>query len=164
MAATIIVEDGTRVTGANSYVTVAELTTYADERGVTISAAEEEDLLIQAMDYLESLDYIGYRYTEDQALSWPRSDAKKYKIYWYDTNEIPQDLKDAQCEIALAIDAGNSPSANLERATKREKVGDLEVEYMDSANSSVIVRKINNKLKDLLVNGLAGASFIVGKA
>lgn len=162
MPATIIVEDGTRVSGANSYITVAELTTYADERGVTISAAEEEDLLIEAMDYLESLDYIGYRYTEDQALSWPRSDARKYKIYWYDTDEIPQDLKDAQAEIALAVDAGNSPLENLDRKTKREKVGDIEVEYSDGSNSAVVVRKINAKLKDLIVG--SGLQFTVGKA
>ena len=161
--ATIVVEDGTIVSGANSYVSEADLTTYATDRGVTLSTSTAV-LLILAMDYVESLDFIGYQYTEDQALSWPRTEAKKDGIYWYDSNEIPQKLIDGLCEVALAIDAGNSPADNLERATKREKVGDLEVEYMDSANSSVIVRKINNKLKDLLVNGLAGASFIVGKA
>lgn len=162
MAATIIVEDGSRVSGANSYVTVAELTTYADERGVTISAAEEEDLLIEAMDYLESLDYIGYRYTEDQALEWPRADAVKYKIYWYEVTEIPQDLKDAQCEIALAIDAGNGPLDNLERKTTRKKVGDIEVEYAAGSNSDVVVRKINAKLKNLILG--AGNAFTVSKA
>jgi len=162
MAATIIQETGARVAGANSYVTVAELTTYADERGVTISAAEEEDLLIEAMDYLESLDYIGYRYTEDQALEWPRADAVKYKIYWYEVDEIPQDLKDAQCEIALAIDAGNGPLDNLDRKTKRKKVGDIEVEYAAGSNSDVVVRKINAKLKNLIIG--AGVSFPVDKA
>lgn len=161
--ATIVVEDGTIVSGANSYVSEATLTTYATDRGVTLTTGTAV-LLILAMDYVESLDFIGYQYTEDQALSWPRTDAKKDDIYWYDSNEIPQKLKDGLCEVALAIDAGNSPAANLERATKREKVGDLEVEYSDGSNSSVVVRKINNKLKDLVKGGLNGASFIVGKA
>lgn len=163
MAATIIQETGAGLSNANSYITVAELTTYADERGVTISAAEEEDLLIQAMDYLESLDYIGYRYTEAQALEWPRAEAVKKKIYWYDVDEIPQELKDAQCEIALAIDAGNSPLANVDRRTTREKVGELEIEYSDGSASAVLVRKINAKLKNLLVNG-GGSGFTVRKA
>lgn len=159
----IVVEDGTVVSGANSYVSEAELTTYATDRGVTISGNNDE-LLILAMDYVESLNFIGYQYTEDQALSWPRTEAKKDDIYWYDSDEIPQKLKDGLCETALAIDAGNSPASDLERATKREKVGDLEVEYADGANSSVVVRKINNKLKDLVRGGLNGASFIVSKA
>jgi hypothetical protein len=153
---------GAQVSGANSYVSVATLQTYASDRGITISGTEE-DLLIQAMDYIESLDYIGYKLTDTQTLQWPRGDAKKDKIYWYDTNEIPQELIDALCEVALAVDAGNSPLANLDRATKREKVGDLEIEYKDSAASQVVVKKINAKLRKLLHVGY-GAAFTVGKA
>lgn len=161
--ATIIVEDGTIVSGANSYVSEAELTTYATDRGVTLTTSTAI-LLILAMDYVESLNFIGYQYTEDQALSWPRTNAVKDKIYFYDSNEIPQKLKGGLCEVALSIDAGNSPAADLERKTKREKVGDLEVEYSDASNSTVVVRKINNKLKDLVVGGLYGDIFPVTKA
>jgi len=161
MVATIIVEDGTIVANANSYVSAADLGTYASNRGVTITGTEE-DLLIEAMDYIESLEFIGLQLTENQALAWPRSGAVKKKIYWYDTNEIPQLLIDGLCEVALAIDAGNSPLDNLERATKREKVGDLEVEYKDSSANSVIVKKINAKLKALLV--VSGNGYPVGRA
>jgi hypothetical protein len=163
MTATIIVEDGTLVSGANSYATTATLATYADERGVTIAAAASEDLLIEAMDYIESLMYIGAQYTEDQALVWPRSGAVK-KIHWtYDSDEIPQLLIDGLCEVALAIDAGNSPIANIDRATKKEKVGPVEVEYKDGSASSTIVKKINTKLSALLAGGAGGANFLVGK-
>lgn len=162
MVATIVVETGAQVSGANSYVSVATLQTYASDRGVTISGTEE-DLLIQAMDYIESLDYIGYKYTNTQALEWPRVNVPKDKIYWYEADEIPQKLQDALCETALAIDAGNSPLANINRATKREKVGELEVEYKDSSASQVVVKKINAKLKDLLNSGF-GSYFPVNKA
>lgn len=161
MSATIIVEDGTIVAGANSYVSAATLSTYASDRGVTITGTSE-DLLIEAMDYIESLEYIGLQLTEDQPLSWPRSNAVKKRIYWYDTNEIPADLISGLCEVALAIDAGNGPLDNLERATSKEKVGDLEVEYKDSSASSVIVKKINAKLKALVIGSAIG--FPVGKA
>jgi hypothetical protein len=164
MTATIVVETGAIVTGSNSYVSAADLTTYGTDRGVTISAANPEDLLIEAMDYLESLEYIGDRYTEDQELEWPRSGAVKKKHWTYDNTEIPQDLIDAQCEVALAIDASNSPLANVERSTIKEKVGDLEVEYKAGSSSSVIVKKINTKLKDLLASGNGGINFIVSKA
>ena len=70
--ATIIVEDGSVVAGANSYVTEAELTTYAADRGITLTAATDV-LLIKAMDYIESLSFIGTKFSEGQSLQWPRS-------------------------------------------------------------------------------------------
>ena len=162
MTATIIVETGSIVAGANSYASVATLATYADERGVTIAATDPEDLLIQAMDYIESLEFIGLQLTENQPLSWPRSGAVKKKIYYYDTDEIPQDLIDALCETALSVDAGTSPLNDLERATSKERVGDIEVQYKESSASSTIVKKINAKLKALIIG--SGISFIVSKA
>ena len=164
MTATIIVETGAIVTGANSYVSVADLTTYGTDRGITISGANPEDLLIEAMDYIESLEFIGDRYTEDQALVWPRTGAVKHKHWTYDNDEIPQNLIDGLCEVALAIDAGNSPIANIDRTTIKEKVGPVEVQYKDGSASSTIVKKINTKLKDLLAAGNSGVQFVVSKA
>ena len=164
MVATIIVEDGSIVSGANSYVSAADLTTYGTDRGVTISATNPEDLLIEAMDYIESLDFIGLQYTEDQSLVWPRSGAVKKKLWQYEVTEIPQDLIDGLCETALAIDAGNSPIQNIDRTTVKEKVGDIEVEYKAGSASNTIVKKINTKLKDLLLSGNSGINFTVSKA
>lgn len=162
MTATIVVEDGTIVAGANSYISVVDLTTYATDRGLTIAATNPEDLLIEAMDYIESLSYVGARYTEDQALVWPRSGAVKHEVYTYDVTEIPQLLIDGLCEAALAIDAGNSPLADVDRAVKKEKVGPLDVEFMDNAASKTIVKKIKTKLRPLL-SGLGGFQFPVYK-
>ena len=164
MTAVIVVETGAIISGANSYVSVADLTTYGTDRGVTISAANPEDLLIEAMDYIESLEYLGNQYIEDQPLSWPRSGVVKKKLWQYEVTEIPQDLIDGLCEVALAIDAGNSPLTNIERTTIREKVGDLEVEYKAGSASNTIVKKINTKLKPLLAAGNSGIQFIVSKA
>lgn len=164
MTATIVIETGAIIAGANSYISAAGLTTYGTDRGVTITATNPEDLLIEAMDYLESLDFLGLQYTEDQALVWPRSGVVKKKLWQYEVTEIPQELIDGLCEIALAIDAGNSPIANIDRATIKEKVGPVEVQYKDGSASSTIVKKINTKLKDLLVAGNNGINFVVSKA
>ena len=115
---TIVVEDGTRVTGANSYVTEAELTAYAVARGITISG-DPEELLIKAMDYIEELDFIGVKYQYDQALQWPRAYVM-IDTYYIDQDEIPQQLKDALCEVAISIDTDEDPLANVERV-KKEK-------------------------------------------
>ena len=160
--ATIVVEDGTIVSGANSYVSAAELTTYATDRGITISGTEAV-LLIQAMDYIEQQPFKGFKYTESQALQWPRGDVY-IDGYVVDADEIPQLLKDALCEAALAIDGGNNPLANVERSTKKEKVGPIEVEYMDQASSSVYLRGLESKLRKLLSTGGRGINARVCRA
>jgi len=155
----IVVEDGTVVTGANSYVTEAELTAYATARNVTLTGATDE-LIVQAMDYIEGLSYIGVKSTSAQPLQFPR-----YNVvvdgYLIETATILQILKDGQMEAAIAVDAGNDPLANVTRQTKKEKVDVLEVEYMDNAVSNTIVKKISTKLRKLLVNSNGGISFPV---
>ena len=56
--ATIVVETGSGSTTANSYVSEQELTTYASDRGVTLTGTASV-LIIQAMDYLESKMFVG---------------------------------------------------------------------------------------------------------
>lgn len=154
----IIVEDGSIVAGANSYVSESELTTYCTNRGVTLTGTASQ-LLLLAMDYIESLAFIGVKRTKDQPLVWPR-----YRVYvdgyYLNEDEIPVQLKNGVMECAIAIDQGNSPLIDLPRATKREKVGDLEVEYMDKSSSVITNRKVNSALKKLLANG---GTLAVGK-
>lgn len=159
---TIVVEDGSIVSNANSYVSEAELTAYALARAYTL-IADEDDLIIQAMDYIESLDFIGTKRTRDQGLQWPRVDAW-IDGYWVDANSIPNDLKKAQLAICVAIDQGNGPLQVLPRSTKSEKVGPLEVVYSDNASSVAIDRTISAYLKKLVRGGNGGYQFIVGKA
>ncbi len=159
---TLIVETGAIVTGANSYISIANFQAYAAERGITI-VGDEEELLVQAMDYLETLVYKGLRITRDQPLLMPRSGIV-YDGYEVLYNTIHLKIVDAQCEVALAIDAGNGPLADIARSTKREKVGPLEVEYMDSASSVVTNRKIMSLLTPFLASGTSGWNFMIGKS
>ena len=149
--ATIVVEDGTVVAGANSYVTEAELTTYAADRGVTLAAATDV-LLIKAMDYIESLAFIGDKSSEGQALQWPRNSVY-IDGYYVESTTIPAALKTGQIATALAINSEDSPLATVERATKREKVDVIEVEYMDSAAAQPIVKTINAAMRKILAGG-----------
>jgi len=156
MSATIVVEDGTGKTDSNSYISEADFGTYATDRGVTV-AGTAAVLLIQAMDYIEQQNYQGYKQSKEQALLWPRNDVY-IDGYYLDTDVIPTLLKDALCEVALGIDAGNNPLASLDRTTKREKVGDLEVEYTDGAREQVYLQAAEVKLTKLLAPGAGGIS------
>lgn len=159
--ATIIVEDGTIVAGANSYITEIELDTYAADRGVTVVGTKAQ-LLISAMDYIESLSYQGQIIQYTQPLQWPRGGVV-IDGYSVPITTIPQLLKDALAETALAIDAGNSPIGDVERVKDQVTVGTISVTYSKSAASTTIVRKISTKLKKLLSAGNTGFSFEVDR-
>jgi hypothetical protein len=159
----IIVEDGSNVSGANSYVTTTELDTYATARGVTIGAGVREQWLTLAMDYFEALAFKGIKTQKLQSLQWPRL---MVYIDGYPVNgtEIPKEVKNVQMQIAMSMFSGYSPNAIIELKVKRQKVGDLEVEYMDSSASNPIDPKISEMLRKLVDGSTGSRSFRVGKA
>lgn len=155
--ATIIVENGSIVANANSYVTVAEFQAYCADRNITISGTygDESQLLILAMDYFEQQPFRGIKYIETQPLQFPRSDLY-IDGYLTDSDAIPKLVKEAQMVIAIAIMVGNDPISTVDRAVKREKVDVLEVEYMDNASFSVVIRSIGNAMRKLVTSSSMG--------
>ncbi len=156
----IVVEDGTIVPGANSYVSEAYLSTYATSRGITITG-DTEELLIRAMDYTESLSFIGTKYTRDQPLQWPRVDVI-IDSYYVDVTTIPDELKKGLCEVALSIDSGNDPLSDIARLQDRVKVGEIEVEY-SSSSATTTSRKISTHFAKITIGGVSGASMTVDR-
>lgn len=131
----LVVEDGSVVTGANSYADLTAIRAYASARGVTLSADDPtlEVQVTKAMDYLLSRegDYVGYRTDEDQALSFPREDVYLYG-FAVPNNSIPQSIIDAECRLVMYIEAGADPFATAydgEAPLKRKKTDVLEKEY-----------------------------------
>lgn len=136
----LIVEDGTVVTGANTYVAEAEFTAWALGRAVTITG-ETGAALLMAMDYLETLPFIGARYSKEQSLQWPRENVY-IDSFNYLRTEIPDDLKQLQFVVALSIADGVDPIGIVERATSSEQLGSLQVSYQDNAAPFNYSRKI----------------------
>jgi hypothetical protein len=137
---TITVEDGSIVSGANSYNSVADLDTYAGIRGVDLSSydtAGKELLLLKAMDYIEAQRsrFQGYKVDEDQPLQWPRYDV------WIDGwlkshTSIPRELQYAQLNLALeAVSTDLMPTVlpTEKGPVESVKVGSIEVAYSNSS-------------------------------
>lgn len=158
----IVVEDGSVVSGANSYVNEATLTAFATARGYTL-VDDEEVLLIQAMDYIESLSYKGVKRTSTQPLQWPRVDVY-IDGYYLNSDTIPQQLKDGLCQTAIAIDQGYGPQVDVPRTTTMERVGDLEVQYAPGGPTRTINVKIKSALWKLLEGGGGTGQITAGKA
>jgi len=154
----IIVEDGSIVTNANSYVSEAELAAYVAARNITLTGTAAV-LLIQAMDYIESLQFQGIKTTRDQGLQFPRAYVE-IDGYILDSHTIPKELKNGLMQTAIAIDEGNDPLAPLTQKVKLEKVDVIEVEYMDGSSSQITPRAIIAALYKLTIGGGPGGNTI----
>ncbi len=141
-----------------AYGTDSDLTTYASERGITISGTASE-LLTLAHDYIESLDYIGQKTEEDQADQWPRQNAY-IDGYELDENVVPQGIIEAELQTAIAIDQGNSPFGTVTPGIKRESVDVLSVEYQDGASNRSFDPMVRLKLRKYLRGGTASTNMV----
>lgn len=99
-----VVEDGTGLTTANSYASVAVADSYFVDRGNATWAALTNDAkqvaLVQATSYVDAVNnFIGSRNTSTQALQWPRASAYDPDGYVYEG--IPTRLVQAVAEYAL---------------------------------------------------------------
>lgn len=141
-----------------AYGTDSGLTSYATARGITLEGAESV-LLTLAHDYIESLEYIGYKTEDDQADQWPRTDAFVDNVE-LDKDTVPQDIIDAEYQVAIAIDQGNSPFATITPSIKSETVDTISIEYQDGASNRSFDPMINLKLRKYLIGGSVGSGNI----
>jgi hypothetical protein len=81
----------------------------------------------------ETLNMYSPLQNSDQALEWPRISAYDLETYRL-LDSVPQKVKNATAELALiALDGALLPTQG--RRIKRERVGQLEVEYQDNASA-----------------------------
>ena len=161
--ATLIIEDGTGVAGANSYVTVAQADIYFANVNNTVwdgldSIDQKGPFLIQAVRYMQQVyrsRWKGYRRyslnltSKTQILDWPRVWVDQIDSpggygpypYFYDPNSIPQEIKDAQCELAVRA-ANGDLAPDIDRVEKSVQVGSLKVEYDPNYSPIVVFRAI----------------------
>lgn len=97
----LVIENGQVVDGADSYVTAAELVTYAANYGLTIPATEgeQEALLRRAYLQMNTLPWKGWPVNRDQTGAWPRYGVLS-NGYELPSDVIPRQVK--QCQMAMA--------------------------------------------------------------
>ena len=155
----LIVEDGSIVAGANSYISEAEYAAWADSRfgsgrSTAPSCDEEiERFVLRAMDYFESKEFIGDKKQSDQPLQWPRNNVY-IDGYYVSDSTIPEDVKRSIYELTYTEEQGESELASVGRAVKREKVASIEREYADNASSTTINKAVPTAMRKLLAYGL----------
>lgn len=165
----IIVEDGTGIFNANSYNSAAEFKSYWVAVGYDFSSytnSEIEIALIRATRYVESRFrnvFYGWRQTDTQALSWPRTGVL---VNWLPLDgTVPISLKNAINEYAkralpataeLSPDPADTDSTGQIIKRARKKIGPIETETEYMGGSGQIIKpypSADRWLADLLSMG-----------
>jgi DnaT-like ssDNA binding protein len=161
----LVIETGAGLANAQSYASVADLRAHAILRSASVPAATPagdsacETLLVKAMDFLETQNFVGTKLTRAQSLQWPRAGACA-EAWPIPTNEIPRQLIQAQCALAIeaqTVDLLPTTDANASGPIISETVGPVTTAYANPSSVRRVpaVAKADALLRTLLKrNGL----------
>ena len=160
----LICEDGSIVTGAESYCTVAFANTYLANRGYTAWDAlddtdAKEPALRKATDYMLAMfkgRWQGEIVDEDQALDWPRYDVV-VDGYEVDYTIVPTAVQRACAELAYRASTADL-SPDLTQGVISEQVGSISVTYDKNSPQRTRYAAIDAMLSPYLKAGGGGCS------
>jgi hypothetical protein len=146
----LIVEDGTGLADADSYLSLAALKTGLDRRGYSYAGFSDTDLEVRlraATNYVDArYRYKGDRMTADQALEFPRANL----VDWsgYTIAGVPQRVKNAVVELAYAA-LSDTLMPNLDRGGRvvSESVGPISTTYAQDAPAGTVFMLAEGMLK-----------------
>jgi hypothetical protein len=170
MASNLIVEDGSIVANADSYVTAAEADTYwltnRNNNAIWLAASvgQKDQALREATQFLDNAyDWLGGRRNYSQSLRWPR-------VLWWtkdnkvlNVNTIPDAIKVAQMELAIEAVGGRlitgAPKASLERGgmISSESLSGMAIQYSSSAPGGISYPFIDLIVADYVQGAKYGA-------
>lgn len=162
----LIVEDGTGKSDAESYISVADADTYFTNRGnatwAALTTQQKEESLRKAADYMlqaYGLRWSGVRVLDTQALDWPRYNvprkdaaAMSYGQPFYDSHAVPAPVARACAELAVRASAADL-SPDQAAQVKSETVGPISVVYADGARQDTFYKAVDQMLAPFLQGG-----------
>lgn len=166
MAVTVIVTPG--ATNANSYISVADATSYFGER-LNVSAwtnADADDkarALITATHRLDQERFQGTRAIEDQSLEWPRYGAVDRDGWLLDSDTIPTAIQRATCELALVLLSEDLLADSGLEAFAEVSIGPISVKPNIARIAGTLPRNVA-RIIAYLSNTAGGASITVYRA
>lgn len=128
----LVIEDGSLVAGANSFVTRAAIIGYAADRGVTLEDTAATDVFaFAAMDFLQTQCFKGDPVAPSQNLPFPRNGLVDGDTAAGFAHTIPTGIKNAQLQLALDSASGTilANNAQLPLEVQRSKVGPIERQF-----------------------------------
>ncbi len=162
----LIVEDGSIVANANSFVTLADARVRAEIIGVALpvdDTATEDALKTGALKIKQQEKSLqGTRVSSQQSLSYPRNDVVLYG-FSVENDFIPFELIDAQVAFAAESATGVNILAPIKSnpSIKKQKMDELgEIEYFNGG--SVTQQSENIRLANSLLEPLTLSAINIG--
>jgi hypothetical protein len=167
MPFTFVVEDGTGIITANSYVSVTDasdiLTTniHAGPEWDALDTASKERLLAWASRYLDDrVTWRGYRVSETSGLRWPRSGVIDRDGILISSTTIPRQLKVATAEMARYLIETDRSVEQGQDALTRLKADVIELEFAEGYRLPKVPEHMQYLLSGLgSVSGGGGVQF-----
>ena len=162
----LIVETGSCLPDAESYVSVTDADAYHAARGNVVWAGDDttkEAMLRKAASYMDGFyrtRYIGRKRSPDQALCWPRINAVDVDGWLYPLDVVPRAISQACCEAALRALTGDLQPDVVNSGIityYRDKTGPLEEETHYQGGS---VRTRYMALEDILSGVVRGRGIV----
>ncbi len=156
---TLTVETGAGLSSADAYISVASHTAMlaswypAEEAAWTaLTTAVQESMIRQATRFIDRHAFVGQIDDDDQALSWPRSNAVDNDGRAIDTGTIPAAIPLATSEAVRVLSASGDIAPELARGGKivQETVGPLSVTYAPGAPARSTYSTITDTLRPLI--------------
>lgn len=163
----LIVETGSIVAGAESYISTADATAYHSARGnaawAALATLQQEIALRRATDYMGGAygaRWSGMRVSPLQALDWPRYDAYMPDgCTAYPSTTVPELVRRACAELALRFAVSGDLAPDIKPQAVSVKVGPIEKVYSQTASQKVRYRAVDDLLAPVL--GRAGGMVLV---
>ena len=139
MALVVVVEDGTGLSNANSYVSTAEVDAFFEGdlwEPAAWTSADKDAAVVQATRMLDDVvlakygGWVGDRGSATQALEHPRANVLRVPdADLLAADEVLPFVKNAVYEIIRAIVTADPTLDNTRRGLKRVEAGEVEVEF-----------------------------------
>ncbi len=159
----IVVEDGSGLSTAETYITIVDADAYHAARGNPsawsgASTTTKESCLRAAACYLDAeYKWRGTRKREAQSLAWPRLYVVDDDNFAISSTVVPERVRRATAELALRhITTSIMPDSNTGGVVReRSKVGPLETEkeYAGTKSTRADFPIVDNLVKGLVVGG-----------
>jgi hypothetical protein len=142
-----LVEDGTGLSDATSYLSVVEATDILSVNPVAtatwtaLTPTEQETLLIWSSRYIDQhVDWFGYKAVDTSGLRWPRECVYDIDGILIADDVVPEQVKRAAAQLAIFLQSSQAAqtggqSAVLPEGIKRVKADVVEVEFHDNGSA-----------------------------
>ena len=155
MAITVTVETGAGIANANSFASILTIDAYVltnphDSTWTALTDAQKNGYAVWSCRVLnEQILWDGWIVDSDQALPLPRSGMVDREGYTIDNNVIPDEVVNAQCELARLLAVEDRTADNGLLGFKEISVGSIKLVADKADRPIVLAPSVFNMIKHL---------------